>query len=359
MARLGINYDDVKRAAEQILAQQGNPTVDNVRIALGGTGSKSTIAPLLKRWRQQNQQKVNDDQALPGHLLEAVRHLYEEMELNKREAISEYENACQQKVHVLEEKLAQILHEQAELAQKYNAVCQAEQELSQDKLQLQSQIQQENLHYVRLEAEHHSLQVRLQEQQADAQQLHKQLQQLSGQFEHYQQASAQLRQQERLQADQKQQALEHELQQARQQHFAQHEVLLKLQAEYANLLNRSQQAEAGFQAAQLDWQDSLLSSQKTAAENQELARQRQAELEKLQQEMAIAHQQANLQSQRQNDLLALSNSLRDQVIDLVQERKAWNQERQDLLHMLSRLQAIQISGMRVDSGTDQVSPAKT
>ncbi|MDL2355123.1 MAG: DNA-binding protein [Pseudomonadota bacterium] len=35
-----------------------NPTVDNVREALGGTRSKSTIAPMLKRWKSEHQETI-------------------------------------------------------------------------------------------------------------------------------------------------------------------------------------------------------------------------------------------------------------------------------------------------------------
>ena len=46
MARAGVTYHDVAKAAEAIKSQRQEPTVDRVREHLG-TGSKSTIAPLL------------------------------------------------------------------------------------------------------------------------------------------------------------------------------------------------------------------------------------------------------------------------------------------------------------------------
>mgnify|MGYP006413176901 FL=1 len=53
MARIGVTYVDIAKAAEIIKSQNQEPTVDRVRQHLG-TGSKSTIAPLLKRWRSDN-----------------------------------------------------------------------------------------------------------------------------------------------------------------------------------------------------------------------------------------------------------------------------------------------------------------
>ncbi|WP_169728165.1 DNA-binding protein, partial [Massilia alkalitolerans] len=51
MARAGILYSHVAKAAAQLTAAGKNATVDTVREALGGTGSKSTIAPMLKQWK--------------------------------------------------------------------------------------------------------------------------------------------------------------------------------------------------------------------------------------------------------------------------------------------------------------------
>ena len=44
MARPGVTYYDISRAAEAVKARGCEPTIDRVREQLG-TGSKSTIAP--------------------------------------------------------------------------------------------------------------------------------------------------------------------------------------------------------------------------------------------------------------------------------------------------------------------------
>lgn len=48
MARIGLLKSDVEKARESLLAQSQYPSVDAVRIALGNTGSKSTIHKYLK-----------------------------------------------------------------------------------------------------------------------------------------------------------------------------------------------------------------------------------------------------------------------------------------------------------------------
>ncbi len=72
MARLGVTYSDVTKAAVAIRADGEEPTVDRVRGYLG-TGSRSTIAPLLKKWR--HERGASDELELPPDLVEAMKAL--------------------------------------------------------------------------------------------------------------------------------------------------------------------------------------------------------------------------------------------------------------------------------------------
>ena len=48
MARTGLTRMDVKRARDALLAQGQHTSIDAIRIALGNTGSKTTIHRYLK-----------------------------------------------------------------------------------------------------------------------------------------------------------------------------------------------------------------------------------------------------------------------------------------------------------------------
>jgi hypothetical protein len=48
MARGGLYKSDIKKARDSLLAQGKHPSVDAVRVALGNTGSKTTIHRYLK-----------------------------------------------------------------------------------------------------------------------------------------------------------------------------------------------------------------------------------------------------------------------------------------------------------------------
>ena len=52
MGRLGVTENQVFQAAQQLAADGVRPTVDTVRIALGNTGSRTTINAYLKAWRE-------------------------------------------------------------------------------------------------------------------------------------------------------------------------------------------------------------------------------------------------------------------------------------------------------------------
>jgi chromosome segregation ATPase len=75
MARSGVTYVDISRAAESFRERGIEPTVDRVREYLK-TGSKSTIAPLLKRWKA-NLGNVEFVPGLPSDIVEAVKSLYD------------------------------------------------------------------------------------------------------------------------------------------------------------------------------------------------------------------------------------------------------------------------------------------
>ncbi len=50
MARGGLYKSDIQKARDTLRAQGKHPSVDAVRVALGNTGSKTTIHRYLKEW---------------------------------------------------------------------------------------------------------------------------------------------------------------------------------------------------------------------------------------------------------------------------------------------------------------------
>lgn len=59
MARKGITYDQVSNAASAIKARGVEPTIQAVRLELGGEGSYSTISQHLAKWRTEVAERGN------------------------------------------------------------------------------------------------------------------------------------------------------------------------------------------------------------------------------------------------------------------------------------------------------------
>ena len=63
MARGGLYKSDVQRARDALRAQGKHPSVDAVRVALGNTGSKTTIHRYLKELEEEEGQGLGAEVA--------------------------------------------------------------------------------------------------------------------------------------------------------------------------------------------------------------------------------------------------------------------------------------------------------
>lgn len=99
MGRAGVNYKQVSAAAQMLAAEGHSPTVDGVRHVLGGTGSKSTLAPLLKRWKAENVEATAVSAVgLPLPLAAAVKRLHEEMQVEFNDKFRAGEAGWQERI---------------------------------------------------------------------------------------------------------------------------------------------------------------------------------------------------------------------------------------------------------------------
>ncbi|MFZ6686457.1 DNA-binding protein [Undibacterium sp. SXout11W] len=198
MARSGILFSDVCRAAETIQQSGNSPTVDNVRQAMGNTGSKSTIAPMLKHWKEKNhEQKKAINSGLPESILNAVRGAYELIKTETAIEISELNIQHQKELHDARENFAQIKHEAELLANQKEELTTLLSSASAEKVSLLQERQDDKLQIATLESENRGMLKRISDSEAQLKALHQQLNSSRIQFEHYQQASAAQRNEER------------------------------------------------------------------------------------------------------------------------------------------------------------------
>ena len=105
MARPGVTYTDIAKAANHVQAKGQNPTVDRV-LAFLGTGSKSTISPLLKEWKQkQVHASESDTEGLPSGLVMAMKDIYDKTRIEADDRINEHQAKADQQIQALREEL--------------------------------------------------------------------------------------------------------------------------------------------------------------------------------------------------------------------------------------------------------------
>lgn len=210
MARLGVTFQDVELAARALQDLQLEPTVDRVREHLG-TGSKSTIGPLLKKWKA-GQRAVEDASGLPEVLVEAVRTLHLQLQSNAQEQIEqitvkleETDRARQQESEAIKQELLQSKKHAEELAQL----------LSESQSQLantQQQLEHTRLELVKSTAQRDESLAKCQDLKTALQESNQERRDIRSHFEHYQASIAEEREREREQQMQSLQALDIQIQ---------------------------------------------------------------------------------------------------------------------------------------------------
>jgi hypothetical protein len=118
MARAGLEKSDVRKARDSLIAQSQYPSVDAVRIALGNTGSKTTIHKYLKELEEEeggsSGQKASISEALQDLVERLAARLAEEADVRIEQVTQEF--------HVKEQAHAQALRQlQSELLAKQEA----------------------------------------------------------------------------------------------------------------------------------------------------------------------------------------------------------------------------------------------
>jgi chromosome segregation ATPase len=251
MARAGILYSHVAQAAAKLLEDGKNPTVDNVREALGSTGSKSTIAPLLKRWKTEQQGAIAEaTSGLPAPLLQAVKGLHQHMQVEVSQQIARAQ-------HTHDAALAAATEREQQLRTTHEATLATHAALTVELTQVKDALSQlRTAHHAQtvalatVQTENVGLQQRLADRAAEVATLDHQLSQARAQFEHYQEATAAQRVEERQAADQRNTRLEQDLSSANRQIAAHQSTLGQQEARITHLTADQTRLQQVLRAAQ-------------------------------------------------------------------------------------------------------------
>jgi chromosome segregation ATPase len=240
MARAGLSRMDIKRARDALLAQGQHPSIDAIRIALGNTGSKSTIHRYLKELEEEDGASLTRAGSLSDAIQDLVARLAARLHEEAQVAVDQQTaTAAAQRLQVQAEvaKLAgEVAALRTQLAEAGAAVVR-EQAAHAD---TQAALQQRALDVERLTQQTHDLTERLTEHDGFRRSLEEKLQHAHEALEHYRTASKEQREQEARRHEQQVQQLQAELRQANQTLIVKQNEITQLNKDNARLV-----AEAG------------------------------------------------------------------------------------------------------------------
>lgn len=308
MARTGLYKSEVKQARDALIVQGHHPSVDAVRIALGNTGSKTTIHKYLKELEAEEGGAGNRKASISEALQDLVERLAARLqdEANVRIDALRTDHADTERRH------AQVLaaaHQEVEqlrgLLQRTQTALQEEQEAHGH---TRETLQRETV--ARHTAEQHAvdLRERLAENEAHRQSLEDKHEHARDALEHYRQSVKEQRDQDQRRHEQQIQQLQAELRQAQQTIVVKQEEVTRLNQEGARLvadLSHAQKALYDQQTQSRQFEQKLTALQ--AAEQRAALR-----------ESQLADKEAQVRSlqERLNAAIAKATALSDQVREL-------------------------------------------
>ncbi|NEX60197.1 DNA-binding protein [Noviherbaspirillum galbum] len=250
MARTGIYKTDVRKARDTLLAQRINPSVDAVRVALGNTGSKTTIHRYLKELEEED----GGGKDIKSSISEALQDLVERLAARLHEEASLQIDAVRAEQQASERRHADaLMAAKQEFIELQNRFQQLEELLSAEKAThaaTSEALQQETI--ARHTAEQHAtdLKVRLTENEAHRQSLEEKHRHSREALEHYRQSVKDQREQDQRRHEQQVQQLQAELRQAQQTVVVRQEEVTRLNQEGARLVSDLSHAQKSLYDAQ-------------------------------------------------------------------------------------------------------------
>lgn len=272
MARAGILYSQVARAASQLVAVGKAPTIDTVREALGDTGSKSTIAPMLKRWKAEHQEVVaSGDTGLPADLVEVVKGVYQRLQDDVAKQLEAANEAHEQAQTAMRNQREDALAAEAQLRQAHTTLVREHAQIQQTLVRCQQDLQINALALTAAQAENVGLQQRLADRATEVHALNQQLTQAHAQFEHFQEATARQRTEDRQGFEQRLARLEQENIAGQRRQEALHATLGQQQATFAHQVSEVERLRDALTEAHAELHQARSERNQQAAQLQELA----------------------------------------------------------------------------------------
>lgn len=343
MARGGLYKSDIQKARDTLRAQGKHPSVDAVRVALGNTGSKTTIHRYLKELEEEEGQglgaKVAVSDALQDLVGRLAGRLHEEAEAVVTEARQRFEAQLQERSQALE----RVQQEAVALSDQLQRTETALHEEKAVHLATQQALAERVTEVAQLGERIAGLTTRIAEHEAHAQSLEQKHQHAREALEHYRTSVKDQREQEQRRHEHQVQELQVALRQANEALTAKNHELVQLNRDNGQWLERHSRLERE------------LGQMRQAADDQR------KELDALRL-TAVEHQALQTRwAQDTRTLEAVRTELADARVDLTKERERREQAEADALRAGVRSTTLEqlLAQLRPDraDGSAQKNPA--
>lgn len=195
MARIGVTYLEVANAADLIQKRGEEPTVDRIRAHLG-TGSRSTLAPLLKTWKSKKGE-TGIVEGLPAGLVTALKSLHVQTQQLADEKIANAQQTFASDTAKLQSEKAELLAKLKKTEVELRAALDQNQTWKEELKAAQATCEQRRDDNLALESKLTLTEARLSDTAAVNKELKQENRDIREHFEHYQARIAEDRQTER------------------------------------------------------------------------------------------------------------------------------------------------------------------
>lgn len=236
MARTGLYKSEVEKARNSLIAQGHHPSVDAVRVALGNTGSKTTIHKYLKELEEENGGNVDRKTSISEALQDLVARLTVQLEAEASNRIAELELQYAEKDRLHAEEVEALTAKNSALQEKLDLTIAAIKQEIQSHEQTREALQQESITRHTLTQQVADLKERLVENETHRQSLEEKHQHARDALEHYRQSVKEQRDQDQRRHEQQVQQLQAEQRQLRQSLVGKQDEVTRLNQEGARLV---------------------------------------------------------------------------------------------------------------------------
>ncbi|MDO0848309.1 DNA-binding protein [Xanthomonas campestris pv. campestris] len=238
MARSGLYKSDVQRARDRLRATGTHPSVDAVRVALGNTGSKTTIHRYLRELEDEEGQSVGAKMGVSDALQDLIARLAERLHAEADTVVAQAQARFQAQLQERTQALEQARHEADSLStqlQRTEIAVQAEREASDA---ARSEVASRATELAQLEERIAGLTARLAEHERHAQSLEQKHDHAREALEHYRTSVKDQREQEQRRHAHQVQELQVALRQANEALTAKNHDLMQLNRDNGQWVER-------------------------------------------------------------------------------------------------------------------------